>query len=270
MLDHALIAAVAFGASALTFVSGFGLGTLLLPAFAAFVPLPVAIAATAVVHLANNMLKLDLVWGRGYAPTARRFIPPAIAGSALGALALGVLGAVPPIMVYALGASRHEITPVKLTLAAVIAIFSLMELLPRWRETAFNPALVPLGGFLSGFFGGLAGHQGALRSAFLLRLGLSKEAFVAIGVLASVAVDATRLTFYALAPVLVAGPSVMQQARSIHQEGAWGLVGTGVTASFLGTLLGRRLMKSASFAGIRILVGVMLLFFAFAVAAGLV
>ena len=35
--------------------------------------------------------------------------------------------------------------------------------------------------FGSGFFGGLSGMQGALRSAFLARAGLSKEAFVASG-----------------------------------------------------------------------------------------
>jgi len=39
-------------------LSGFGLGTLLLPVFALFFPLPVAIAATALVHLANNFFKL--------------------------------------------------------------------------------------------------------------------------------------------------------------------------------------------------------------------
>ena len=40
---------VAMGASLLTFISGFGLGTLLLPVFAVFFPLEVAILLTAIV-----------------------------------------------------------------------------------------------------------------------------------------------------------------------------------------------------------------------------
>jgi len=47
--------------SGLTLFSGFSLGTILMPAFALFFPIPVAIAATADVHLANNLFKLGLV-----------------------------------------------------------------------------------------------------------------------------------------------------------------------------------------------------------------
>lgn len=49
----------------------------------------------------------------------------------------------------------------------------------------FPPHWLPLGGLLSGFFGGLSGNQGALRSAFLLKAGLSKEAFIATGTVSS-------------------------------------------------------------------------------------
>ena len=54
-LGVALVLLVALAASLLSFFSGFGLGTLLLPAFAVVAPLDVAVAATAVVHLANNL-----------------------------------------------------------------------------------------------------------------------------------------------------------------------------------------------------------------------
>ena len=43
MLSYLVICIVAFMASGLTFFSGFGLGTLLLPAFALFFPLEQAI-----------------------------------------------------------------------------------------------------------------------------------------------------------------------------------------------------------------------------------
>lgn len=56
-MDYLIISAVAFVVSGVTLFSGFGLGTVLMPTFALFFPLPVAIAATAVVHLANNVFK---------------------------------------------------------------------------------------------------------------------------------------------------------------------------------------------------------------------
>lgn len=61
MSELVLIGATALLASGLTLFSGFGLGTLLMPVFALFFPVAVAIAATAVVHLANNLFKLALL-----------------------------------------------------------------------------------------------------------------------------------------------------------------------------------------------------------------
>jgi cytochrome c biogenesis protein CcdA len=60
-----LVAVAAFVVALLTFFTGFGLGTLLMPAFAWLLhDVPTAVAATAVVHLANNLLKLGLVGRR--------------------------------------------------------------------------------------------------------------------------------------------------------------------------------------------------------------
>jgi len=55
-MDYALVLVVSLVAAGVTLFSGFGLGTVLMPAFALVFPLPVAAAATAVVHLANNLL----------------------------------------------------------------------------------------------------------------------------------------------------------------------------------------------------------------------
>ena len=54
MLPYVVVCATALIVAALTLFSGFGLGTLLMPAFALFFPVTVAVAATAVVHLANK------------------------------------------------------------------------------------------------------------------------------------------------------------------------------------------------------------------------
>ncbi|OFZ11088.1 MAG: hypothetical protein A2Z20_04150 [Bdellovibrionales bacterium RBG_16_40_8] len=60
-MDFVVIALVAFAASLLTFFSGFGLGTILLPVFAIWFPIDVSVALTAVVHFLNNIFKLMLV-----------------------------------------------------------------------------------------------------------------------------------------------------------------------------------------------------------------
>ena len=58
---YIVICISAFLVSGLPLFSGFGLGTLLMPAFALFFPVHVAVAATAVVHGANNIFKIFVV-----------------------------------------------------------------------------------------------------------------------------------------------------------------------------------------------------------------
>lgn len=57
-MEYVVIPFTALFVSSLTLFSGFGRGTVLMPAFAIFFPVPVAVAATAVVHVANNVFKV--------------------------------------------------------------------------------------------------------------------------------------------------------------------------------------------------------------------
>lgn len=75
-------------------------------------------------------------------------------------------------------------------------VFALLELQSWFRRLRAPAALMPLGGAFTGFFGGLTGQQGALRSIFLLRAGLSAQGFIATGVMIAVAVDLSRLAAY--------------------------------------------------------------------------
>ena len=63
-MEYFVVCLVALMASCLTLFSGFGLGTVLMPALAIFFPVPIAVGATAIVHLANNLFKLLLKIGR--------------------------------------------------------------------------------------------------------------------------------------------------------------------------------------------------------------
>ena len=68
----------------------FGLGTVLMPAFAMFFPVPLAVAATAVVQLANNLFKTALVGRKADWPVVAKFAVPGAAAAILGAMLLNV------------------------------------------------------------------------------------------------------------------------------------------------------------------------------------
>ena len=108
-----------------------------------------------------------------------RFGVFAILASFLGALLLLWSSGMEPLLTFHVLGRAAYVTPVKLLVGGLLLIFGLAELFPQARGLSFSPRYLPLGGALSGFFGGLSGMQGALRSAFLVRASLSKEAFIA-------------------------------------------------------------------------------------------
>jgi uncharacterized protein len=71
-----------------------------------------------------------------------------------------------------------------------------LKIIPFFRKIEFSENKSYVGGLIIGFFGGLSGNQGALRSAFLIRYKLSKEVFIATGVLIACFIDVTRLSVY--------------------------------------------------------------------------
>ena len=89
-MDYIVVCLVALFVSALTLFSGFGLGTVLMPAFALFFPVPVAVAATAVVHLANNLFKVSLVGRKANWSVVVRFALPGALAAIVGAALLGL------------------------------------------------------------------------------------------------------------------------------------------------------------------------------------
>jgi uncharacterized membrane protein YfcA len=145
-MTYLIICTVALLASALTFFSGFGLGTLLLPAFALFFPLEQAVALTAVVHFLNGLFKLALTGRHADGGVVLRFGLPAIALSFLGAWGLVWLSGVEPVFSYQAFGRAVAVTPVKLVVGILLLLFASLELLPRFRGLSFGPQYMPLGG----------------------------------------------------------------------------------------------------------------------------
>jgi uncharacterized protein len=257
-VTYAAICVAALSASALSLLSGFGLGTVLVPAFAIFFPISIAVALAAIVHLLNNLFKLILVGKHADRNTVIWFGIPAIAASLLGAQVLVWLAKQRPLADYQIHGHAFEITVVKLVVAVMMTVFAIMEMLPRMERMSFDRKVFPVGGLLSGFFGGLSGHQGALRSAFLVRSGLSKERFIGTVVVIAVLVDIPRISVY-IASFSLAG--------SRHELN---LVLAATLSAFLGALVGTRWIKKTTMGNIQVLVGVMLFIVALALGSGLV
>jgi uncharacterized membrane protein YfcA len=268
-VDILLICIVSLVAATLTLFSGFGLGTILMPVFAIFFPVPVAIAATAIVHLANNLFKFALLARKANPRVALWFGTASGAGALVGAWLLTILADRPALYEWSfLLASREvhaQITIEKLVVAFVMLAFALLELAPETRDMAFPPRFIVPGGALSGFFGGLSGHQGALRSAVLLRAGLSRESFIATGVVCAVIVDVCRLAVY--------GTSIHARHWDVLRDhaGATGrLLLAACLAAFAGSFIGARLMKKTTISTLRSIVGVGLVLLSVLLGIGLV
>ena len=243
---YLVICAVALLASGLTFFSGFGLGTLLLPAFAVFFTIELAVALTAIVHFLNGVFKLFLVWRHIDRAVVIRFGLPAVVGAFAGAATLILLTKAPPLYSYEVLERIFEVTAPKLVVGILLLLFACAELTPAFRRVSVPPGYMPLGGMLSGFFGGLAGMQGALRSAFLVKAGLTKEAYVATGAAIAFLIDVSRLTVYA------------QLIREQQEAFNYALLTAAVLAAFVGATLGNQLLPKVKMTGIQAIVAVML------------
>jgi len=262
-MSFALVALAAVLVSALTMFSGFGLGTLLMPVFALFFPVESAVAATAVVHAANNVLKAAVLGRSADWNVVFRFGVPALAASFAGAALLGLLSHSGAIYSYNIFGLEALVTPLKLLMGLLMIFFAFFELLPRLAGLRFDRRYLAFGGVLSGFFGGLSGHQGALRSAFLVKTGLGTEAFVGSNAVIGLMVDFARLLVYG-AIFIGADHAAMLEGRN----GA--LILTGMLAAFAGVFLGRRLMKKVTMSLVQNITGVLLLLIAVLLTAGII
>ena len=259
-MDYLVICLVALSASALTLFSGFGLGTILMPAFALFFPAPVAIAATAVVHLANNLFKLLLLGNAAHWSTVLRFGIPAVLAAIAGAACLVLFAGMEPVVSYSALGRQLFVTPLKLLIGVLIIGFALLELSPAFARLAIHPRYLPLGGLLSGFFGGLSGNQGALRSAFLIKAGLEKTAFVATGVVVAVLVDVVRLGVY--------GGAYMGDRLASLPSTTWSLVAAASLAAFAGAWVGARVLDKVTLRTVQLLVAAAMLVVGVGLASG--
>ena len=259
---YLLVSLASIAVAGLTFFSGFGLGTLLMPLFALFFPVQVAVAATAVVHLANNVFKAAIIGRQSNKKIVLLFGIPAALAAFGGASLLTWLSHLEALTDYTVSGKTFEIEPVALAIGLLMIFFAVFELSPKLDRFSLSPKWIPVGGVLSGFFGGLSGHQGALRTIFLTRAGLSKEEFVGTIALVAMLVDIVRITVY--------GTTVFREHfASIGTRGAL-LVLTASLSAWAGSFIGRRILTKITMRTVRLIIGLLLLGLGLGLASGLV
>lgn len=168
-----------FAATAAT-LAGFGSSTLLIPVAIIFMDVKTAVFLVACFHLFNNSFKVKAFYRKIDFRTFMLFGVPSILFAFAGALLISVL----PVEV------------IKKAIAIFLMAYSLYSL----GEPTFNMGETKLnaivGGICSGFFAGLIGLGGAVRSAFLIGFALPKDVYVGTSAMIAFVIDLTRIPTY--------------------------------------------------------------------------
>lgn len=203
------------------------------------------------------MLKILLVGKHCKREVFLKFGIPALLAAAAGAFALTKLEGIQTVYSYELFAKHLQTTPVRCLIGVLMAGFAAIDLFGLSEKWQIESKWMPLGGILSGFFGGLSGNQGAFRTMFLLKSGLQKEQLIGTGAAIGCLVDIGRISIYW---TQIQGPLLVSNAP---------LLGTSIAAAILGTLIGNKLLKKVSLRNIEIAASILLLAIAIGLAAGL-
>ena len=103
-----------------------------------------------------------------------------------------VLGAI----LGALLQSKIHKAPLLLVVGLALIILPILSVTERWTKLRLPEAEDRVGGFGSGFLGGLTGHQGALRALFLRKRLPDKVAYAATASILALMVDLSRIPVY--------------------------------------------------------------------------
>jgi len=212
-----LVFIVAVLAGATASVVGFGIGSLLTPLLALEVGANVAIAAVTLPHACATAWRCWRLRAHIDRRVLRTFGLVSAAGALAGAAAYAALGS-------------HALTRILGVLLLLTAIAQLTGWTKRWEPR--GPLVVAFG-LLSGFFGGIAGNQGGLRSAAMTAFRLEPRAFVATATATGLLVDAARTPVYLLL------------ARREWQL-PWPLIGSALVGVLIGTAIGERVLMGLS------------------------
>ena len=229
MLSIVVITLVTLFASCIGTLSGFGLSTIMLPTLLLFLPFTQVILLVSIIHWFHAgwnavLFREGISWHLFF-----YFGIPGMVTTVLGALLVG--------------AESEKLLPF---LGIFLIAYSLLLLLAPRFQLPYSRLTSLIGGSLSGFFAGIFGMRGAVRSMFLTAFNLPKIVYLGTTSIISFFVDSTRLFVYAL------------EGINLDQSLWWGLLFF-VPASFIGSYIGRYLVHRIPTQYFRTLIAVFLL-----------
>lgn len=180
MIFQIILAIVAVVAGAIASLAGFGIGSLLTPLLAVKTGIGIAVAGVSIAHFFGTALRFFLI---------RRFINKRILISfGLTSAAGGLVGAL----------LHNTFQNVVLTIifGCLLVFAGMSGLTGLTNKLRFKGVIIWIAGGISGFFGGMVGNQGSIRSAALLGFELDKEQFVATATGIALMVDVARVPIY--------------------------------------------------------------------------
>ncbi|MEX1112417.1 MAG: sulfite exporter TauE/SafE family protein [Candidatus Andersenbacteria bacterium] len=180
MIDIFLLAILTFVAASVGTITGFGTSTIMIPILVLVLPAVEAIFLVAIVHWFGDLWKV-MLFRQGV--NVRLLILLGGVGLATSYIGASIsLGAGEEILMRLLGA-----------FLAGYAIFLVAQ--KNFRISRGNIAVL-IGGALSGFFAGMFGIGGPIRSMFLSAFNLRKAVYIATAGAIGLMVDVTRVVTY--------------------------------------------------------------------------
>ncbi len=207
------ITVLSFIANMIGTISGFGVGTIMTPILLLFLPFGQTILLVCIIHWFHDIFK----W---------YFFRHGLD------LKLFLYFGIPTVFATALGALL--VTPTQsVVLTSLLGLFLIVSVAMMYAVTSFkipnNWVTGMVGGLLSGFFAGIFGIRGAVRSVFMAAFDLRKATFIGTTGAISFFLDSTRMVVYLWDGIRIAQPLFFALALF-------------VPASFLGAYLGSRIV----------------------------
>lgn len=170
----------AFFAEIIGTMAGFGSSTVFLPIALLFFDFRTALVLVAVFHMAGNIGRITFFRHGFKKELLLKFGVPSVIFTIIGAFLVDFVSQ--PMLKLILGV---------FLIAYVVASFYRSDL-------SMRPAMsnTVIGGSISGFFAGLIGTGGALRSSFLMSYNLEKSVYISTAAAISLAVDISRIPVY--------------------------------------------------------------------------
>lgn len=229
MFELLVVCAGMFG-GAVASIAGFGIGSLLTPAIALTAETKLAVAVVSVPHAVGTSIRFWRLRRHIDWAIVRSFGATSAAGGLTGAL----------LNTWATSRTLELVFGSLLILAGASQVTGFAK---RWR---LRGGLAWLGGALSGFFGGLVGNQGGIRTAAMLGFEVDKRQFVATTTAVALLIDLARVPVY----VTVDRVALVRM---------WPIVTLAAAGVIAGTFLGETLLARVPDTKFRFVIGVLLL-----------